>query len=40
MCIRDRIQLATLIFALLVVLVNLAADVIYMVLDPRMALAR
>jgi len=34
------IQLATLIFALLVVLVNLAADVIYMVLDPRMALAR
>jgi len=34
------IQLATLIFALLVVVVNLAADLLYMILDPRMALAR
>ena len=33
------IQLATLCFALLVVLVNLLADVLYAVIDPRVALA-
>lgn len=34
------IQLATLIFALIVVLVNLIADLLYTVLDPRVALDR
>ena len=34
------IQLVTLIFALLVVGVNFLADVLYMVIDPRVALAR
>ena len=34
------IQLATLIFALLVVLVNLLADLAYAVLDPRISLQR
>lgn len=34
------IQLATLIFALLVLVVNLAADLLYRVLDPRVALHR
>lgn len=34
------IQLATLIFALLVVLVNLAADLLYVLVDPRTALYR
>lgn len=34
------IQLATLIFALLVVVVNLAADLLYRLLDPRMSLGR
>ncbi len=34
------IQLATLIFALLVIAVNLVADLLYSLLDPRISLAR
>lgn len=34
------IQLATMIFALLVVTVNLAADILYMMIDPRVAIHR
>jgi len=32
------IQMATLLFALLVVMVNLAADLLYRVIDPRVQL--
>ena len=37
MCIRDRpmVQTLTFIFAILIVLFNLIADVLYGVLDPR-----